>query len=433
MKLKLLSTFFFCCSLVLVANAQWVRTHVSTFNAESVYGITAHNGALYGAINSKGLIKWNPSTSAWDSLSATGLTFNGNSIHIGMVKSSGNALYAFVNHQLCASTMVFKSIDNGQSFVPDTAGLPTFSCDNRPLSIYDAFVLDGRVIVIMNTGNYSKMPGDAAWVKNAQSATVFSENWASYNGSWYAWGGSKLQKSVDQGQTWTQPTNTNLPSSFDANLLHVNTETGRIYIAGSRITTGLYKMLYSDDEGATWDSIPIHQALGSNWIGQRQAVLGMFSKGDFMELMLTNNANNSHPDLIVSTDGGQTFQIDTVGLQANAFGTVTVRAMVFFNNELFMAPNYFDVYRKGGIASTVAAKAMAQVKVYPNPVEDVLNITSSERLKAIRIVDLQGREVARFDPSHDLQQLNLGFLQSGGYLLKAVTDQGEINLRVIKK
>ncbi len=432
MKLNLLFAIFICFTISFVSNAQWERTNVSTFAAETIYGITEHNGELYGAINSKGLIKWNTSTEAWDSIGVTGFTFNGNSVHIEMIKSSGNFLYAFVAYQTCASTMVFKSEDNGLNFVADTTGLPVYSCDDRPGTIHDAFVLDGKLIAIMNTGNYSKMPGDAAWVKNLDGLTSFAEEWGNYNGSWYAWGGYKLNKSSDQGQNWTQPTNTNVPNMFLAKVLNVNPETGRVYVAGSSLTTGQYKMLYSDDEGASWDSIPIHQALGNSWIGQPQTVLGMISKGDFMELMLVNNANSSHPDVITSADGGQTFQIDTVGLQASAFGTVAVRTMLFYDDELFMAPNYFDVYRKDGIAG-VASQELVEVKIYPNPVMDVLNIHSNESLERVIIVDLQGKQVASFDRSIDLNHLNLDFLQSGFYLLNVITNKSETTIRFIKK
>ena len=431
MKLKLLFTYLFF-TLSVFTYAQWERTNVSTFNAETVYGITEHNGELYGAINSKGLIKWNTTTEAWDSVGVTGFTFNDNSVHIELIKSSGNALYAFVAYQTCASTMVFKSEDNGQNFVADTTGLPVYACNNQPGTIHDVFVLDGRLIAIMNTGNYSKMPGDAAWVKNMDGLTEFSEKWGSYNGSWYAWGGYKLNKSSDQGQNWTQPTNTNVPNMFLAKVLNVNPETGRVYVSGSSLTTGQYKMLYSDDEGTSWDSIPIHQALGNSWLGQPQTVLGMISKGDFMELMLVNNANSSHPDVITSADGGQTFQIDTVGLQASAFGTVAVRTMLFYNDVLFMAPNYFDVYRKGGVAK-IASSEPVQVKIYPNPVNDVLTIQSNEKLTLVTIIDLQGKQVVSFDHLCDLNHLQLDFLQSGFYLLHATTDNSEATIRLIKK
>lgn len=433
MKLKLLFIQITCLSLSPAVFAQWERTNVSTFNAETVYGICEHNGSLFGAINSKGLIKWNTTTQAWDSVGVTGFTFNDNSVHIDRIKSSGNDLYAFVGDQLCASTMVYKSSDNGANFVADTSGLPLFTCNDQPGTIHDVFVLDGRLIAIMGAGNWSKMPSDPTWVKNVNAATQFSEDWGNYGNSWYAWGNYKLQVSSDEGQTWSQPANANIPTMFLARLLNVNSETGRIYIAGSSLTTGVYKMLYTDDEGGSWDSIPIHQALGTSWIGQPQTVLDMISKGNFMELMLVNDANNSHADVIKSEDGGQTFQVDTVGLQSNAFGTIAVRTMIFFNDELFLAPNFFDVYRKGGIAGIAPMPKTNGIQIYPNPFKDQLNMNSEEPIVSLELMDLQGALIRSFTSSDELQKTSLEFLQGGVYLLKVKTVSSQSVVRLVKE
>lgn len=376
--------------------AQWTRTNVSTTANISINDLCEHNGNLYAAVFDNGLLKLNETSNTWE-IVQTSLPPSSNAAYITRLASSGNYLYAFVNDQTCASTTIYKSTDNGATFVTDTSGHPRYGsfpaqCEGYPADVANVYVLNGKLITVVNGGFLSKNPEDPTWVKetdaNVKSAELFGEN----NKTWYAWSdNNKLHNSTDNGQTWTTPTNTGLPALFLAKVMNVNPTSGRIYIAGSSNSTGEYRMMYSDNEGTSWDSLPIHQILEKDWIGQQQKVNGMISNGDDLTLMLVNDANNSHPDVIKSTDGGQTFTIDTVGLQPNAFGTVLVKKMLYFKGKLYFAPNYFDIYTQGeGTATGIKDNLKIQVSLYPNPTNGLFTVDLNHN-ETLQLLDNNGK------------------------------------------
>lgn len=66
--------------------------------------------------------------------------------------------------------------------------------------------------------------------------------------------------------------------------------------------------------------------------------------------------------------------------------------------------------------------ALAAVKVFPNPSEDVLHITSEERITGYTIFDLTGRKLQQ-GALNDKHQIDIRSLQVGQYLLVVSTDQ----------
>lgn len=70
-----------------------------------------------------------------------------------------------------------------------------------------------------------------------------------------------------------------------------------------------------------------------------------------------------------------------------------------------------------------------QVKVWPNPTTDILQITSTSEIQKIQVFDLQGRKVLEgFE-----KELNVENLLPGNYLLRIIGDQMILNKRFIKK
>ena len=70
------------------------------------------------------------------------------------------------------------------------------------------------------------------------------------------------------------------------------------------------------------------------------------------------------------------------------------------------------------------------VLVFPNPSEDLFNISSKAMIQSIQVVDLFGRIIFEANPSSDLFQIDSNLWASGTYLL--IID-GEIIQRVLKK
>lgn len=414
--------------------SQWQETNATNAHNESCYHITEHNNQLFAAVNSKGLIKWNNGT--WDSIPVySTFGINANSIHIAFLASSGNSLYAIVAHQSCASSMIYRSDDDGVTFTADTAGLPKFTCDNRAAAIHNVFVLSNKLFIITGTGNYSKYPNDASWVKNTDSHITFAETWAEYNDIWFAYDGYKMHKSTDFGASWVTPANTNLPPQFLGKILNVNPNGGRVYVFGRPLVNYNYKFLFTDDQGDTWDSIPMVNYLGTDWIGNSQTIVDMISDGDFLELSLINNGNNSHPDFLTSDNGGQTFTVDTVGLDPQAFGTSRSAKMQFFDNELFLVMNFNDIYKKGITPMSIIDVNVRENDVYlfPNPFDQIVTLGSNSDIIRVDIIDLSGKIILSTNTSSNHFQVDLSHLAKGTYLLNAFNMDGSCTTKKIIK
>jgi hypothetical protein len=75
------------------------------------------------------------------------------------------------------------------------------------------------------------------------------------------------------------------------------------------------------------------------------------------------------------------------------------------------------------------------IRLYPNPARDFIEISLKEKTGAqFRIIDLQGKTVATFNPAPgNVYKLHIGNLSKGIYILQIHTEEGNRNLEFIKK
>ncbi len=69
--------------------------------------------------------------------------------------------------------------------------------------------------------------------------------------------------------------------------------------------------------------------------------------------------------------------------------------------------------------------------VYPNPATDVLYIKTSSTVNAIELYTIIGKKV--FETAKDMKQLDVSTYQTGVYLLKIKTNQGQITKKIVIK
>lgn len=73
-------------------------------------------------------------------------------------------MYAYVRNQFCVDDMIYKSNDNGATFVADTVGLPVIdvhaynSCIGLYAGVQSVYQVGGK-IYMYGGGFYSKYPG----------------------------------------------------------------------------------------------------------------------------------------------------------------------------------------------------------------------------------------------------------------------------------
>ncbi len=74
-----------------------------------------------------------------------------------------------------------------------------------------------------------------------------------------------------------------------------------------------------------------------------------------------------------------------------------------------------------------------QTKVYPNPVVDIVNISSKNTIENVMIYNLTGQEVLVEKANGKDVAMNLSSLPSGAYVAKIKTDAGVETVKIIKK
>lgn len=125
--------------------------------------------------------------------------------------------------------------------------------------------------------------------------------------------------------------------------------------------------------------------------------------------------------------GEETMTIPTVA------GTVYfVNVGHYSNDEDNMEGTFTITINKQNLGTSEIAKAKNEIKVYPNPFADVLNISKVEQVKSIVILDVSGRLVKTIEnPS---SELHLGDLKQGMYLIMLnMKDGTKQTMKAIKK
>ncbi|AWH85201.1 hypothetical protein HYN59_08730 [Flavobacterium album] len=119
--------------------------------------------------------------------------------------------------------------------------------------------------------------------------------------------------------------------------------------------------------------------------------------------------------------GNVTFKIKTKStLQVN--DDVTQQADIFFDYNWPIQTNEatttFEVLSRGDFAKDNS------VKVYPNPVKDIVTISANSNIKSIQLYDIQGRLLQSATANDVHTTIDLSSRASGIYFVKVLTDKG---------
>lgn len=75
----------------------------------------------------------------------------------------------------------------------------------------------------------------------------------------------------------------------------------------------------------------------------------------------------------------------------------------------------------------------SKFSLYPNPVKDVLNLSYSEIISKVQILNLLGQEVESKSINANQGQINMSELSAGTYLVKVTSNENAKTIKVIKK
>jgi len=103
-----------------------------------------------------------------------------------------------------------------------------------------------------------------------------------------------------------------------------------------------------------------------------------------------------------------------------------------FEGSLMIRPVFANKSKKSGIGTDFYAPAIPDLKVYPNPVSNQLNLEYPEVLSgaSLSVLDLNGRQVIKIDEiSH---QIDLSSLPGGTFFILVQSGQNVISRKIIK-
>ena len=149
---------------------------------------------------------------------------------------------------------------------------------------------------------------------------------------------------------------------------------------------------------------------------------------DFRHIQQSSDCGSSYTITVISANpnrgtvtGGGTYPAGTViSIEANAFDDFE---FVSWNDGNTDNPRYLTV---SGDAMFIASfdpagieeNSMSGISIFPNPTNDILNITSSEEISEIEIVNTLGQVVCRTEVNRDNAVCDVEGLTSGVYVVR---------------
>ncbi|RNA61061.1 T9SS C-terminal target domain-containing protein [Chryseobacterium nematophagum] len=73
------------------------------------------------------------------------------------------------------------------------------------------------------------------------------------------------------------------------------------------------------------------------------------------------------------------------------------------------------------------------ISIYPNPVKNIMTISSKENLKSYKILDESGRHILSSSLKGNKQNVDLSSIKSGHYVVSVETEKQTINTKLIKE
>lgn len=176
--------------------------------------------------------------------------------------------------------------------------------------------------------------------------------------------------------------------------------------------------LLDDPEAPT----PVDQVIAS--VEGSNIVVKWTPSTDNIGVTAYNILNEEFEVLATTSDTSYTFE----GLEAGQYYyTVVARDAAGNTSEI----NYDAV--GSATISAIAGITKSDMTVFPCPAQDILFIHNSKPLSMISVFDLTGRKMISRNIKSDKVQLNISFLNSGTYVIKAVEKTGNVHVSKIVK
>jgi len=150
--------------------------------------------------------------------------------------------------------------------------------------------------------------------------------------------------------------------------------------------------------------------------------------------------NNSH-FIIERTHDGAAWE--EIGEVAGAGNSAVVLDYSYIDMQPYSDVNFYRIkqvdfdgkfdYSRTVMLNSMIEHATYKMKMFPNPAQDVVTLSwNGERSGVVRVLNIAGTEVQRYDVSYQSQlQLNVSALTNGNYIVDYNGDGGELSERLI--
>lgn len=433
-------------SLSIGANAQtWVDqgTKLAQYYYPSVISIVDANTVWVDASDGSGggaypkVISKTTNGSTWTATNITGLTSSSTASVSDISAVDANTAYIVTAPSTgTAGNGIYKTTNGGTTWTKQT-GYSASSFANQ-IQFWDAN--NGWTAGDPVGGKfemYKTSNGGTTWTAVAGAPSQVGDEY-SYNKNnkyitgdniWIGTSLGRLLHSTDRGTTWSA--NYTPVLDFAGNIVEGSSGTfafkdgnnGLLIAVDADVEAVLYS---TTDGGVNWTPV---ETTGTWYFGDITFVPGTantyVTTGIYVD-------DTSVQGSAYSKDGGLTWVSIDAGLQrgtvkflnpttgwAGQFsdGPAGVEGILKFSGDLSLAVN--------------EASAKSNLKVFPNPAVDVVNLTSNKEVKSVTIYDLSGKKVKS---TTDSKQINVSNLAKGTYILQANYGNGGVeNTKLIKK
>jgi hypothetical protein len=172
-----------------------------------------------------------------------------------------------------------------------------------------------------------------------------------------------------------------------------------------------------DFDLSTWDNgyqFPeLNFAVKDTWLATSTYLkddIVISSNSTYKNLTGNNTANAPKADIAATTlaaTPANWILVGTEGVLLDLIGFVYIDSIVFDTT----------------LSTADFGNANTTISLFPNPANDVLNISSSNSISNIEVYDMQGRKVAS---NHNASNVNVAALGKGAYIVKVVQENGSV-------
>ena len=180
-----------------------------------------------------------------------------------------------------------------------------------------------------------------------------------------------------------------------------------------------------DFDLTTWDSgyqFPeLNFAVKNSWLATATYAIG--------DVVISGNTYcknisgiNSVSPAVPHTDTTNWAICDVTGAIAPAVGAI-VGGALDLTNSVYVDSIVFDNIVPSALGTADFGYANNTISLYPNPAQEVLNISSSNSITKIEVYDLLGKKVAS---NENASNVNVADLGKGAYIVKVVQENGSV-------